>query len=847
MKNILKKLTNTFIIGSLFLITACQLGINSQQKNKVGKVSFYVDRLTAERTIFPTNTESNFNVEDLSNIILTWQKTGTSDTRRFDTLSDLAACTLELEPGTWTFGLRGSINSIAFEGSTDAVVAENENTEVDFVLNSDSEALKSKISLRFSFETAKNVQMVSSYTNRYYYSGSSISSSSSTLNNLLPLADEEHPETSYFIFEQELPSNSATLEYIFKFRDGDGNIAICRESAMLEPGKTTYGEYVLNNFIKGYKINYFFNVDDEEPGYVDYYTTSEGYSLYGSNTYTWYEDKEGTTLASSKGVGLAAGDIDLYLISEKTYHNITLMDFDGNVVFTSLLEDSKYFEFYANDRIYLQNVSTTYLTKTGFYIANYYKDINKSDYYYTWSSYYPEEDTVIYVDYKPEYKMTFVSLNSGDVIDEFVLRDYYYLESDNYETRNYSINISGYTIKAAYKNAAKTQRVNLNNTYYVTSDTILYVDDNVLPVCYITFIDQNENILFTKVIERYFVLYDTSYYIDDINYNYESGYFAENYYSDYARTSVVNKSTNIYTNSEDVTVYVDLFPITRAVVTNVSYNKAYKLPVQGTNSRLVPYSNARVGKNEDYAWVISTSSSYSNTDTSRTWQPSIYYTSIDSNQDASYSGEWEEVTVENETAYVADTQKARTDISKYIVTDSPDMIVAYKFELETEKTYNVEVIHRDNYSSYLPGSTYCSFYLIDETTGKYCGSWSYNTNISVPSTGVYTLYILGNTQMAGIKCGIHIWEVNYVDAEFNVTVSNDSDISITKTETTDSVVLTAPEGCVKYQWQIGNKIIGNESTLELPKTEISSLGTVVITLRAKTLNGRWYTTTIFVE
>ncbi len=848
MKNKLKKIVTVVLLCSAVFFSACKNNLAPLDREVINtetaKIVINVDPAVSERTALPVYKE--YNTSDLTNIILKWENAASvEDSVTFKNAGEMAGWEKELPLGTWTFTMEAKIGSAQFQGSSKVSLKRSDmgsTVPVNIILSPVETESKGEVKVKVKFPKNMNVSFVSG---RFSWD-SSFRSGYGTYNILdtIPTEDDEADSSlAYMEFAKELSVqdySNCYIELTLKADDEteNGKLFKFRTSAILEKGKTSYEEFTVTSedFMSCYKINYYIG-NSSEPAYVDYYTTEYGYTLYGnSSSYEWYTDSSYTTKASSKGPGTSKGDLNFYL---EAAYKITIKDCSDNLVGELLVKDgtSYYLDF---DYIYVSGNSNVRVNfnRPGYYVKARYEDVEKTKYKDYYDTYTPTSDETIYVDYVYSANVSFVSLNSGKEIYSFTANEYFTLYDNRYYSYNNSNNYVDFTVKTYYKDASKTQSYNIETNYYLenSEDIIIYVDEVINKVNTLYLLDQYGNeIESVPFVNRYY-LYRQYYRSDKKNISeYYPNSYSAIYYKDAGFTERLSYKDYFGEEDGDVTVYV-IFVQSKYISKTLEYNKAYKFPAEIGNSRLFYASNGRLDVNCDNMWFFVSSTG------GGTYTVDLYYYAIDGTKECSYDVDPTDYILapENSESLTPDVQSAGSDMSKYCVEDTADLIKAYQYNLVEDDIVGIDI--KDNLSN----NTY--IYVVNEDGTKYWGGrYSSSSNwFTVPSTGVYTVYVRNYSEEKKTQISHHIYAYGMGSVSGNVTLQT-GDIEVSVSETSSEIILTASEGFQSYEWKLAGDLVGTERILTLDKSSLNVGQSYAVVLSAVTGRNAVYKTTLVID
>ncbi|MCQ2585166.1 MAG: hypothetical protein MJ185_06200 [Treponema sp.] len=849
MKNKLKKIVTAVLLCSAVFFSACKNNltpldreVKNEGTSETAKIVINADPAASERTALPVYKE--YNTNDLQDIVLKWKNAASAeDSVKFRNAGEMSGWEKEFSLGNWTFTMEAKIGSVQFLGTSEVSLKRSDmgsTVPVNIILSPVETESKAEVKIRVKFPKDMNVSFVSGRCSR----NNSFSSNYDIYNipGSLPTEDDETDSSlAYVEFSDEFSTkdnNDLYIELTFKAEDGteNGKLFKFRTKAILEEGKTSYEEFTAKSedFMTCYKINYYIG-KRLEPVYVDYYTTEYGYTLYGPSSYEWYTDSSYITKASSKGPGASKGDLDFYL---EAAYKITIKDCSGNLVGELLVKDGS--RYYLGDKyIYLYDNSSVRVNfdRSGYYVRGRYQDIDKKNQKSYYSYYTPTSDETIYIDYGYSANVSFVSLNSGKEIYSFTANEYFYLYENSY-TSHSSGDYIDFKVKAFYKDASKTQEYSKGTKYELeNSETItIYVDEVMNRVNTLYLVDEYGNEIESVPFVNRYELYRRYYWSDKIN---SSEYYPNSYSAIYYKDAGFTErlSYNDYSLEEDgdVTVYVKLVQA-KYISKTLEYNKAYKFPAEIGNSRLFYASSGRLDVNCDNMWCFST------TYGGGTYDVDLYYYAIDETKDCSYDVDPTDYVLapENAVPVTPDVQSAGNDVSKYIVEDTTAIIKAYQYNLVKDDKVGIDIKDRLSSDTYI--------YVVNEDGTKYWGGRASSTSdwFTVPSSGVYTVYVRNSSE--GIKTQIshHFYAYGMGSASGSVTLQT-GDIEISVSDNSSEITLTASEGFQSYEWNLAGNLVGTERILTLDKTALNAGQSYAVVLTAVTGRNAVYKTTLVID
>lgn len=849
MKNKLKKIVTGVLLCSAVLFSACKNNIAPLDKeiksDETAKIVINVDSAASSRTALPVYEE--YNTEDLTSIVLKWKNAVSEEgSVSFRNASAMSAWERDFSLGNWTFTMEAKIGNVKFQGTSSASITKSDigyTVPVNLTLYPVTTGLKTEVKVKVKFPKDMNGSFVSGR-----YSTNRTFSSYDTITGEFPTVDDEtdsslaYIEVSKEFTKENLESSSYWfIELTLKAEDGteNGKLLKYRTSVILEEGKTSYEEFTAESedFMTCYKITYH-NGNDEEPLFVDYYTTETGYTLYGSSSYKWYTDTGFTTEAVSMDPGKALGNKDFYI--EKAF-KITIKDCSNTLIGELFVKEGSSYYLYWN-YIRLKNDSSVRVDfdRTGYSVREIYEDINKTNRKKCYDNYTPTADETIYVDYAYKANVSLVSVNSGNEIYSFTAAYYFYLSDTCYGGWYTSDNYVDFTVKTYYQDASKTQTYNKDTSYYLESsdDIIIYVDEVINKVNTLYLLDESGNEIASVPFVNSYDLYRQYYWSDKSNsYEYYPNSYNAIYYKDAGFTERLSYKEYYLEEEGDVTVYVKLVQ-SKYISKTLEYNKAYKFPTVIGNSRVFCESN-RYGCldiNGDYMWCFSASSS------GGTYGVNLYYYPIDETKEWTYDADPTDYILapENPVPVTPDVQSAGNDVSKYIVEDTADLIKTYQYNFEEGDRVGIDIKDRLSSDTYI--------YVVSEDGTKcWDGSASSTSNwFTVPSSGVYTVYVRNYSE--GIKTQIshHIYAYGMGSAASNVTLQT-GDIEISVSDNSSEITLTATEGFQSYEWNLAGNLVGTERILTLDKTALNAGQSYAVVLTAVTGRNAVYKTTLVID
>ncbi len=137
----IKRIINCLFFSSFFIFAACNNGLAEKQKaspDKMASISISINSIGPNvfaRTIKPASSD------DISTISLTGilNSSGTTTSLgSWDTVSDMEADSVSVQPGSWVFTLSLELNGCPFSGTYSADVNSDDNAELSFNLECDS-------------------------------------------------------------------------------------------------------------------------------------------------------------------------------------------------------------------------------------------------------------------------------------------------------------------------------------------------------------------------------------------------------------------------------------------------------------------------------------------------------------------------------------------------------------------------------------------------------------------------------------------------------------------------------------------------------------------------------------